>query len=217
MQRRSLADHYIITSSVVKDFNAVESRGIHIEGAIDSLLQQYNNFSGDQKIELALYKNDQFVYSNRQENVWKSNLLKPLDDGNRIVSFQQSDHRTYVNVSGKLPAPFDSYTMVYQYDTTDAITAWGKMKNMLFLVGLILSILLALGLILLLNRIFKPLAQISQTSHNIAAGAYETRLPVSGNDELSEMAQSFNYMAEEIQHQMAELTTAAEKKAAVHR
>ena len=211
-EERSLADHYIITSSVVKDFNAVESRGIHIEGAIDSLLQQYNNFSGDQKVGLALYKNDQFVYSNRQENVWKSNLLKPLDDGNRIVSFQQLDHRTYVNVSGKLPAPYDSYTMVYQYDTTDAITAWGKMKNMLFLVGLILSILLALGLNLLLNRIFKPLAQISQTSHNIAAGAYETRLPVSGNDELSEMAQSFNYMAEEIQHQMAELTTAAEKK-----
>ena len=75
-EERSLADHYIITSSVVKDFNAVESRGIHIEGAIDSLLQQYNNFSGDQKVGLALYKNDQFVYSNRQENVWKSRLTE---------------------------------------------------------------------------------------------------------------------------------------------
>ncbi|WP_239432646.1 sensor histidine kinase [Sporosarcina sp. ACRSL] len=211
-EERSLADHYIITSSVVKDFNAVESRGIHIEEAIDSLLRQYNNFSGDQKVGLALYQNDQFVYSNRQENAWMSELQKPLDDGNRIVSFQKSDQRTYVNVSGMLPAPYDTYTMVYQYDATDAITAWEKMKNMLFLVGLILSILLALGLVLLLNRIFKPLAQISQTSRNIAAGAYETRLPVLGNDELSEMAQSFNYMAVEVQHQMAELTTAAEKK-----
>ena len=211
-EERSLTDHYIITSSVVKDFHAVESRGIDIEGAIDSLLQQYNNFSGDQKVELALYKNDQFVYANRKENVWENKLLKPLDDGNRIVSIQNSEQRTYVHVSGKLPVPYDSYTLAYQYDTTDAITAWEKMKNLLFLVGFILSILLALGLILLLNRIFTPLAQISQISHTIAAGAYETRLPVSGNDELSEMAQSFNYMAEEVQHQMAELTTAAENK-----
>jgi signal transduction histidine kinase len=115
-------------------------------------------------------------------------------------------------VSGQLPAPYDFYTMVYLYDTTDAITAWKQMKNMLFFAGFILSSLLALGLLLLLNRIFKPLSQISQISRNIAAGAYETRLPVSGHDELSEMAQSFNHMAEEIQRQIQQLATAAEQK-----
>lgn len=82
--------------------------------------------------------------------------------------------------------------------------------------GLILSGLHASGLLFILNRIFKPLLQISQTSRKIAAGAYETRLPVSGHDELSEMAQSFNHMAEEIQRQMTELITAAEKKATVY-
>ncbi|MGR6109237.1 HAMP domain-containing protein, partial [Staphylococcus aureus] len=107
---------------------------------------------------------------------------------------------------------YDSYTMVYLYDATDAITAWKHMKNVLFFAGFILSCLLALGLMLLLNRIFKPLSQISQTSRNIAAGAYETRLPVSGRDELSEMAQSFNHMAYEIQRQMTELIDAADKK-----
>lgn len=212
-EERSLSEHYIITSAIVKDFHAIESRGIHIEESIDFLLQPYSYFSGDKKVRLALYKDDRLVYSNRKKIIWQSDLFKPPEDGSRLVSFQESDDdRTYVIVSGKLPTPYDVYTMVYLYDTTDAITAWEKMKNMLFLVGLILSILLALGLLLLLNRIFKPLSQISQTSRNIAAGAYETRLPVSGNDELSEMAQSFNYMAEEIHRQMKELITAAEKK-----
>lgn len=211
-EERSLAEHYVITSAIVRDFHAVESRGINIEGSVDSLLQPYSYFSDDKKVRLALYNDNQLVYSNRQEIEWQNKFLKPQEDESRLVSFQKSDNHTYIIVSGKLPTPYDSYTMVYLYDTTDAITAWEKMKNMLFLVGLLLSILLAVGLLLMLNRIFKPLLQISQTSRDIAAGAYETRLPVSRNDELSEMAQNFNYMAEEIQSQMAELITAAEKK-----
>lgn len=211
-EERSLMEHYILTSAIAKDFEAVESRGIHIEGVIDSLLHQYSNFSGDKKVGLTFYQNDQLIYSNGQEIVWKSNILKQPEEGNRQVSFQELDNHTYVHVSGKLPAPYDAYTLVYLYDTTESIAAWKKMKNMLYVVGVILSILLAIGLLLLLGQIFKPLSQISQTSRDIAAGAYDNRLPESGNDELAEMAQSFNYMAAEIQRQMAELTTATEKK-----
>ncbi|WP_232697529.1 sensor histidine kinase [Brevibacillus daliensis] len=211
-EERSLGEHYFITSALLKDFHAVESRGIDIEDSLGSLLQPYSHLSGDKKVSLMLYKGNQLVYSNRKEIVLPSSFSEPPEDGNRLVSIQKSDGRTYIMVSGKFPAPYDYYTMAYLYDTTDAIIAWEQMKNMLLFAGLILSSLLAFGLLLLLNRIFKPLAQISQTSRNIAAGAYETRLPVSGHDELSEMAQSFNHMAEEIQSQIQQLATAAEQK-----
>ncbi|OME92835.1 MULTISPECIES: HAMP domain-containing sensor histidine kinase [Paenibacillus] len=211
-EERSLGEHYFITSALIKDFRAVESRGVHIEGSLASLLQPYSYLSGDQKVKLALYKGEQLAYSNRLEMVLPSRFLEPPKDGNRLVAMQKTGGHSYVIVSGKLPAPYDSYTMVYLYDATDAISAWKHMKNVLFFAGFILSCLLALGLMLLLNRIFKPLSQISQTSRNIAAGAYETRLPVSGRDELSEMAQSFNHMAYEIQRQMTELIDAADKK-----
>lgn len=211
-EERSLGEHYFITSSFIKDLRAVESRGIDSSGSISSLLQPYSYLSGDRKVKLALYKDSQPVYSNRLDIDIQSRFLKPPQDGNRLVATQKTDDRSYVIVSGKLPAPYDVYTMVYLYDMTDAMTAWKQMKNMLFFAGLVISGLLAVGLLLLLNRIFKPLSQISQTSRKIAAGAYETRLPVTGHDELAEMAQSFNHMTEEIQRQMTELTAAAEKK-----
>ena len=211
-EEKSLDEHYFITSALVKDFHAVESRGIKIEDSLGSLLQPYSYLSSDKKVKLALYKGNQLLYSNRQEVELPHRFLETPADGDRMVSIQESDQRTHVIVSGKLPAPYDFYTMVYLYDTTDAINAWKQMKNMLFLAGLVLSSLFAAGLLLLLNRIFRPLTQISQTSRNIAAGAYETRLPVSGNDELAEMAQSFNHMAEEIQEQMHQLETAARQK-----
>ncbi len=129
-----------------------------------------------------------------------------------MATIRKVDDRTYVIVSGKLPAPYDSYTLVYLYDTTEAINSWSDLKNILFLAGFVLSVLLAFGLLLVLNRIFRPLKQISRISKDIANGAYETRLPVSGHDELTEMSQSFNHMAVEIQRQMTQLKDAADKK-----
>ncbi|MBU5333775.1 HAMP domain-containing histidine kinase [Anaerocolumna aminovalerica] len=211
-EEKSLGEHYFIVSGLIKDFHAMESRGINIEGSLSSLLHPYNYLSTDKKIGLVLYRNNQIVYSNQDTFELQRYLLDPPKDGTRVAMVQKIDKMTYAIVSGKLPAPYNSYSLVYIYDTTEVISSWSYLKNMLFLAGFILSVLLAFGLLIILNRIFKPLMQISQTSKDIANGAYETRLPVYGHDELSEMAQSFNHMAEEIQHQMSELIETANKK-----
>lgn len=211
-KERSLGEHYFIVSALLKDFQAVESRGIEINDSINSLLQPYRYLSGDNKAGLALFRENQLVYSNQEAVLFQNYSLAPPEDGNRLVTIQEVNKKTYIFVSGRLPAPYDSYALVYHYDTTEAIDSWNDLKNMLFLAGFILSVFLAFGLLLVLNRIFKPLQQISQTSRDIANGDYETRIPVSGHDELAEMAQSFNHMAEEIQRQMTELKNAADRK-----
>jgi len=211
-KERSLGEHYFIVSSLIRDFQALENRGTDIEeGSISNLLQPYSYLSEDKKAGLALYQNDQLIYFN-QDTALQNISLKTPENGYRLVTIRKIDGKTYVIVIGKLPVPYDSYTMGYFYDTTAPISAWNQLKNMLFFAGFFLSVLLALGLIIALNRIFKPLSQISQTSKDIANGAYETRLQVSGHDELSEMAQSFNHMAEEIQRQMTVLLEVSNKK-----
>jgi signal transduction histidine kinase len=211
-EERSLNEHYFIASALIKDFRAVESRGTDVEGSLSSLLRPYSYLSGDSKTGLALYKSDKLIYSNQNAFVLKYNSLKPPENENRLATIRKENDKTYVIISGKLPSPYNSYTLVYLYDTTVAISSWRHLKNILFLAGFVLSILLAFGLLIVLNRIFRPLKQISRTSKDIADGAYETRLPVSGHDELSEMARSFNHMAYEIQRQMTELKDTADKK-----
>lgn len=211
-EEKSLSEHYFITSALIRDFSAVESRRTDLDGSLSSLLQPYSYLSGDSKTGLALYKSDQLVYSNMNTSVLKGNSLKPPENGNRLATIRKEDDKTYVVVSGKLPSPYTIYTLVYLYDTTAAINSWSHLKNILFLAGFALSILLAFGLLLVLNRIFRPLRQISRISRDIADGAYETRLPVSGQDELTEMARSFNHMADEVQRQITELKDTAAKK-----
>ena len=212
VQEKSLDDHFLITSMLLKDFQALESRNMKAEGSIAALLQTYSFFSGDRKVRLALYKGTDLVYSSGREVGWPSGFAEPAAGGERVVSMHKSDGRTVVAVSGMLPEPYETYRMVYQYDATEAFSSWKRTKDTMFWIAALLSVLLASGLLYLLHRIFQPLSLISKTSRDIAAGAFDTRLPVNGKDELSEMARSFNHMAEEIQRQMTELKEAAEKK-----
>lgn len=211
-EEKSLGEHYFTASALIKDFYAVESRGAELEGVLGDVLQPYGYLTGDQKVRLVLYRGDMIVYANRMDRQIRSEAAKPPEDGSRRVTVGKSEGRTFATVTGKLPSPYDAYTLVYQYDATESVASWKQMKNMLFFAGIVLSGLLAIGLMIVLDRIFKPLSRISRTSRQIAAGAYETRLPVEGRDELSEMARSFNHMAEEIQRQMTELIAEAEKK-----
>lgn len=211
-EESSLDEHYFIASSIIKDFSSVQSRGIDIESSLQELLQPYSHLLQNKKSGMALYKNNQLVYSNKFEIVPDQRFLNPKKDGSRTVSLQKSGSRTYAVVSGRLSGTYNAYTIIYIYNMTDSVMSWRHMKNKLFFAGLFLSILFASFLLLLLNKIFRPLKQISETSCNIANGEYETRLTVSGHDELSYMAQNFNHMADKIEHQMSELTSAAEKK-----
>lgn len=211
-EERSLGEHYFIVSALARDFHAVESRGNDITASTNSLLQSYNYLSGESKAGLALYMDNQLIYSNKNAEILHSNPVKVTENGTRLVTVQKSGSKTDAIVTGKLPVPYDYYTLIYALNITEAVEAWSQLKNILYLVGFVLSLLLAGGLLMVLNRIFGPLQQISQTSKDIAGGEYETRLPVKGHDELAKMAQSFNHMADEIQCQMIELKDAADRK-----
>jgi signal transduction histidine kinase len=210
-EESGLGEHYFITSTLIRDFNAVKGRGTDLSGSLSSLLQPYGYLSGD-NAGLAFYQNGRLVYSSNDIAGEQDDPLKPPENGSRLATIRKIDGKTYVIVSGELPSPYDSYTLAYFYDMTESISSWNRLKNLLFLAGFALSVLLAFGLLLVLNRIFKPLSQISRTSREIADGAYETRLPESGHDELTEMARNFNHMADEIQRRITELKDAADKK-----
>ena len=47
-------------------------------------------------------------------------------------------------------------------------------------------------------RIVKPIRQVAEASHHVAEGHYEQRLEVRGNDELGELVESFNLMAQKL-------------------
>ncbi|MBI4910091.1 MAG: HAMP domain-containing protein [Acidobacteria bacterium] len=63
------------------------------------------------------------------------------------------------------------------------------------------------------ERVTKPVVQLAESSRKIAAGDWSVRVPVSGKDEIAQMAGSFNQMAGQLEEQR-ERTVQAERVAA---
>ncbi|QJD86300.1 HAMP domain-containing sensor histidine kinase [Cohnella herbarum] len=211
-RERSLGEHYFIASTYGKDLYALESRGTVGEEALGSLFRSYSTYYGKQGVALELSDRVGTLYSSLPKNLQLSGDSPTAIPGERTVTTTKQNDRTYVLVTGNLPAPYESYTLNYLYDVTGNLSAWSRMTGMLFLLGIVFCTLLALCLHFVLGRVFKPLRQISEASKSIAQGEYGNRIRVTRHDELSEMADSFNHMAEEIQQQMEQLKLAAEQK-----
>lgn len=212
IRERVLGEHYFISASFAKDIKAVEGRGNSADSAIDSIFKSYSGYYQKENVYLELCIKDKLLFTSMSGSKPNDFKMQHVEKGNRTVSTVNTDGKKYISVTGSLPSPYADYTLIYYYDISQNIASLNKVTGTLFVVGIIISFVLALCLILILNYIFKPLKQISLASQSIAKGEYENRIPVKGRDELSEMAQSFNNMAEEIQCQMAQLLKSSEQK-----
>src|ERR687890_669252 len=72
--------------------------------------------------------------------------------------------------------------------------------------AILTSILLAGAASLLLTRqVTRPLSETRDAAIRVASGDYATTVPVKSRDELGEVARTFNYMAEEIEHYVGQI------------
>src|SRR5215210_2191062 len=72
--------------------------------------------------------------------------------------------------------------------------------------AILTSILLAGAASLLLTRqVTRPLSETRDAAIRVASGDYAASVPVKSRDELGEVARTFNYMAEEIEHYVGEI------------
>lgn len=74
----------------------------------------------------------------------------------------------------------------------------GQVRDLLWLAGALL-LLSALAAVLLARRLLRPVAALRRVTQSIARGKFDTRAPLIGRDELAELAQHVNTMAEALE------------------
>ncbi|MCV2361453.1 PAS domain S-box protein [Paucibacter sp. TC2R-5] len=96
------------------------------------------------------------------------------------------------------PLPELGWQVIYALPEASLFERVGNLQ-VLGLLGLALCALLALTGALLLRRfVLRPLLQLSLAQQRLQAGDRHARAPIVGNDEISDLARSFNVMAENL-------------------
>ncbi len=210
---KCLAEHYVIASSLIGDMQALEQRGNHVEENIENLMRVYSRYLQGKGNALAVSFSGKWIYESPAFASQENRILPP-DTGysqERLV-YMENGKRSVLCVYGIFPAPWQEYGLMYIGSLGGTIQSWRHTKNILFLTGAAVILLMSFFLYQFLNIIFRPLRQISSASAKIANGDYSSRISVRGKDEISGVAHNFNLMAEQIENQIKQLEEASEQK-----
>ncbi len=97
-------------------------------------------------------------------------------------------------------------------DITEVYDAMARLTR-LFLLVCAAGVVLGMGLLFLaVKKSTAPLSRLTAATGEIAAGAYDKRVAVSGRDEVSDLGCSFNRMAEAVENKIADLTEQNERQ-----
>lgn len=210
---KCLAEHYVIASSLIGDMQALEQRRNHVEDNMDNLMRVYSRYLQGRGSGLAVSFSGEWIYES-PVFASKADMIRPPDTGysqERLVYMENGNHAVLC-VYGIFPAPWQDYGLMYIGNLDETISSWRHTKNILFLTGAVVILIMSFFLFQFLNIIFRPLRQISGTSAEIANGNYGSRIPVHGKDEISGVAHNFNLMADQIENQIRQLEDGAEQK-----
>ncbi len=179
------------------------------EWSIPALYEAYGRNALASGGAIAVNDGDSVLYSNLPpQNAPRAELSVAQGQIQWIV--RQASGRSYLYVASRLPG--QALVLTRAQDISELLSGWRQMV-LLYATGCALvSIIFAVALYFILRRLSRPLEQLAQSAQSIAAGAYGTRVPVKGRDEVAELSASFNEMAGAVQKNMGQLEEAALQK-----
>jgi putative nucleotidyltransferase with HDIG domain len=109
------------------------------------------------------------------------------------------------------PIQYSGWAIIVQRKLSDAYAAVTQMRHQTFLWGVVVVLLSLLVGIVSAKSITSPLDQLTRTARSIAQRDFSQRADVRSRTEIGELAQTFNHMAEDIQHYIGDLQRASEE------
>ena len=161
-------------------------------------------------IGIALFQErEPIISSNGGDTASTVDLLSQPDFSSII-----EDHgdQTLLYLVSSVTLSGQTYQLVTRYDITATYVLFRADFNQVRFIGIISALIIAGMLLLLVRGLLRPLRNLSATTSLIARGDLEKRAKVKGHDEVAEVAQSLNTMADSIESNVTALEELAESR-----
>lgn len=186
-------ESYFLEQNLAHDFSILEKNGRMQDSVIQAVVDGYGKYYQSEDIYIDFEKKDaEGVYTNIVTSQW-----------GRYI---------YVEVHRTLAEPYSDYTLIYRKELVDFEETWSLLLMTFVLISLLLSLLLCAILFFMMQGMFKPLERLNESVGEISKGNYEQHLIYDGEDEIAELAENINTMANTIQTQISLLEEENAKK-----
>ncbi|MDX8397132.1 MAG: adenylate/guanylate cyclase domain-containing protein [Mariprofundaceae bacterium] len=124
-------------------------------------------------------------------------LLTQLKGTDQVLRLD-SEHLWFAKKIKYDSSVLGSVAVLYSEDAWEALA--GRLMKRMFLAAALVIVLAGILVYWIAGRMSRPMEMLAAAAGQVAAGDYSVRLPVQGNDEVSDAMGQFNRMTEELAH-----------------
>lgn len=180
------------------------------------LIQTFRGISGSE--EFTLRVGDEILCNNTGFDVeglfQNARQYETSENGTIQYRIANVNSEDYFLAYASLVVNADTYYISLARNISDVTNDIHLLAMKCFIAGLAVTIIAAGVMWVIVLRSLKPIKTLQASANELAAGQYENRILVQGQDELAVLAADFNSMADAIQAKINELNETAERQQA---
>lgn len=199
---QAFAQHNFILNTLTSDLSSRLRIENNMSKAINSIMGYYSEYYENRGVQLELLQADNTVFGSISDLKAREQLNDITESRKSVISTH--DGNKYIYVYGHMSGQFSDYTLIYSRDITDIVQAQQSLTDRLIFFGIVITLVFIVMLYIVLNRLMNPIRLLQKVSEQIAAGKYEARAKIKGNDEIALLSSRFNKMADEVVSKMEE-------------
>lgn len=191
---------YILQSVLYSDPYFLKEKEVHITGK--------ENFT----VPIALYGADKKCLFTNIETQFHVPDFDDKKDRNISYWLTQGSKESSIFVYDRIQQGESAVYLITQTDIRSVVNTQRNMVQFFQKIYLIILCIASPLILLLTSLITHSIKNVSKAAKRIAEGSYSERIDTAGKDEIGELADNFNQMAEKIEEKITELYDAARAK-----
>lgn len=152
------------------------------------------------------------IFTNDESLMFDTELLDYLEKGKRNYMIQDRENGELLTIVSVIQARSSILYVVNQRDISDVYQENEKQIRFFQIIMVIALIICGSAITLISHWLTKPIEQLNNTATVIASGDYSVRTKVISKDEIGELAEKFDIMAEAIEGHVLELQEKARQQ-----
>lgn len=190
------------------DNNIDKNGNISIEKLSSYAISLVSYLGNDKKI--SIYIENEKVYSNIEID---DNSLKFLSKNAEVkYLIKDVENLKYMLVSSSLEVNNQKIVLISMYDITDLFIERDRQVNYFYEIDIVVILISSICICGLTIFLTKPIIKLNEMSKKITKGFYNERINLKSNDEIGELAKSFNQMIGTIENKINELELSVKQR-----
>ncbi|MCW2544870.1 MAG: periplasmic sensor signal transduction histidine kinase [Frankiales bacterium] len=145
-----------------------------------------------------------FASPGRTPSSVPADLQRTVEE-NGVTAYRFLSASSTLAIGGTVTAPREPYQLYFFFSLSAENRTLGLVRRTATIAGLLLVLLLALIAALVARQVVLPVRMAARTAGRLAKGLLEERMVVRGEDDIAQLAESFNSMAVALQTQIRQL------------